>query len=251
MGESPFFQSGNPARFTDNSGESQLVRAAGILQYSDDGGANFNSLASFGSDTLVKLQNSVSSMISALRLLLSFRVNTPGNEESRWEVFLTLAGALTAVGGWAFNSAAFPIMFLGALANGNFLRQTSAGTWDMSAGGSAVLGLSATTVTALQALALNSKMTGNRAGAVATGTTIAWGIGNIQPVTGVGTINSISGLTTGFFGILEVPAGTQIGNNTAGTGTTILTSTGAAIAATPALRGFLVFHNGTNILLMA
>ena len=63
---------------------------------------------------------------------------------------------------------------MGLLTDNNYVRRTSAGTYDMSAAGTPVLGFSSTTVTALQNLQCNNKLQYNQAGSIAIATTITW-----------------------------------------------------------------------------
>lgn len=251
----PFFLSGNPLRFTDNSGESQIARVAGILQYSDDGGATFVSLASFGTNTLLKQPNSAAASVESGRIQNEWRVNTAGSEESRWRFFAVLGGASneTEVGGYAYNSAAFPIIYLGPIADNNYWRRTSAGTTDFSAGGTAILGLSSTVVTALNGFACNGFAQFTQAGAVANATTITWGAGNCQPVTGAGSVNSITmtGKAAGFHGWIKMAATAVITHNTAGTGATILTSTALSITVPAGGMSYPVYYDGTNVFVNA
>jgi hypothetical protein len=243
--------------FDDPSGISFIDRILGALSVSNDGGVTWAPVGSgtFGPNTQLKQPNGSGITVNSGRLQNDFVVNTAGAEISRWRIFGVLNGSSNEVelGGFEFLSGTFSAFYLGAVANNNYLRQTSAGTWDMSAAGSAVLGMSNTLVTALNGFQVNGKFQETSSGAVAVATTITWGVNNTQPVTvGTGTLNSINmganGWAAGFRGSLVVPSGVTITHGVAGTGATILTPTGASIVTTTK-RSFACSYDGTNLII--
>ncbi len=210
----------------------------------------------FGPNTQIQQPNSVGTTVNSGRIQNEFRVNTAGAEESRWRFFGVLAGSTNEVelGGYEFLSGTFSAMYLGAITDNNYIRRTSAGTWDMAAANSAVLGLSNVLVTALNGFQVNGIAQFTQAGAVAIAATIAWGLGNAQAVTGNGTnLNSITmtGKAAGFHGWLKMSAGATITHNVAGTGATILTSTAASIVVPASGMSYPVYYDGTNVFVNA
>ena len=66
----PFVSLGNPARFVNESGESQIARIGTTLKESDDGGATWAGIGGggFGANTTVQLPNNLSVNVNALNL---------------------------------------------------------------------------------------------------------------------------------------------------------------------------------------
>jgi hypothetical protein len=243
-------------------GTSIVERRGGSVQVSNDGGQTFAALGGgFGSDTIVQIPNSLAALKNALELLNEYRVNTSGSEESRWRVFLAVAGAQadkatagTEAGGYEFSSG-LPMVYVGPLADTAGLRKSGAGgttTVDFLANGTAIASITASGnfLNVHGPFAAENQIRNSVSGSVAVATTIAWGITNITPVTvGTGTLNSINmtGWVAGSRLLMICPSGVTITHNVAGTGATILTPTGASIV-TASKRAIPMYYDGTNVI---
>jgi hypothetical protein len=229
-----------------------------VLRLSTDGSVLLGGLpggapAAFGgtftTDTILQLLNSTPALFNALRFLATAVVTTPGAEEAAWDITAAKAGALSALVSIGFDLNTFPMLFVGARAGRHGIRLQGSAV-EILLNGTAYLQLTGTELnTGSATFRLTNRLSEKRGAAIAVATTITLGTdGNVIPLTaGTGTLNSIvaTGVQAGFNCWLECASGITITNNVAGTGATILTSTGANIV-TAFTRMIPIIYNGTN-----
>lgn len=163
--------------------------------------------------------------------------------ESFKRVFsVMIGGALVAAGAFG-EFVTVPAFFLGSVASGCLWRFVSATNVQQWVNGGNILNFFNNRIESV--VRLNTV----RGAAVAVATTVTLGTdGNVFPLTvGTGTLNSIvaTNWQAGSRIVLECASGITITNNTAGSGATILTSTGASIV-TGSTRMIPATYNGTN-----
>jgi hypothetical protein len=71
----------------------------------------------FGSDVLVPLLNSAGTPVNAIELVTSWRVNTAGSEEARWQIFVKRAAGLFEAGGFSMANGTGAMVYVGAVAD--------------------------------------------------------------------------------------------------------------------------------------
>lgn len=212
-----------------------------VIRHTTSGTAGTN----FGETSAVELQNGSGATKRVMTDVVKYTTVTGGAEAVSRAVSLIIAGALTPVGGWAFagGSASFPALYVGDPASANGMQKSTAGiNFTISA-------TNYMTIDAASGVTFPFRAQHNRGAGIAAATTITLGTGgNTFPVSaGTGTINSIVATSwqSGSRIVLECASGITITNNTAGTGATILTNTGASIT-TSFTRMIPLTYNGTN-----
>lgn len=206
-----------------------------VLRHTTSGTA----AAGFGATFAVELESAGGTTRRAMTDITSWQVATDGAEYAQRVIQLMGAGTLSSAVSmtWSAPSLIFNIGTNGFLS-------TSSTTLNMLLGGTTFLSCVSTTGVLFPFRACN-----NRGAGIAAATTITLGTGgNTFPVSaGTGTINSIvaTNWQAGSRIVLECASGITITNNVAGTGATVLTSTGASIVTT-FTRAIPLVYNGTN-----
>ena len=200
------------------------VDSAGLLWVSVKGAAYvpFSSVAgNFGANTIVPLLDSNNASVEAIRLLTEFRVNTAGAVESRWRIFGELASVETEMGGWEFQGASFPMMYVGPQANTTGMRAIGASNADLMVGGSAAFSISTTACTSQQPHTFNDSAQYRALQGTMSTNTYQRTIGNAQIIPAGSTVNGVTNGTaaTGFSLKLKCTTGSTIVHNSGTPGT--------------------------------
>lgn len=212
--------------------------------------ANASAGSGFGADTIVQQPDSTPTSIDAWESIISLSPNTAGAAFGKW-VIKTAASSVKQFH-WALTYIANNIvMLLGDPADGDGIMKNAQHALQMVIAGTNYLSFDQSNgVRANVLMSMNaSKFMEAQTGGTAVATTITLpGTGNMWPLTaGTGTLNSIvaAAWQAGTRGVLICASGITVTNNVAGTGATILTSTGASIV-TASKRALPISYDGTN-----
>ncbi len=216
-----------------------------VLQHTTSGTA----AASFGETSAVELESAGGTTRRVLTDVTALQVATDAAEEARRTLSIMVAGALQVWGALGYRVAGnFPALFFGPASDDTTLGRVT-GTLQLTVASTLAQQWTATGNTSNIQHTFSSRAVLKRGSSTAVATTITIPAdGNLLPLTaGTGTLNSIvaTGWQAGSTVWLECASGITITNNTSGTGSTILTSTGASIV-TAFTRIIGISYNGTN-----
>ena len=205
-----------------------------VLRHTTSGTA----AGSFGATFAVELENASGNTKRAMTDVTTWQVATDGAEYAQRVISLIGAGAMTSALTIQWSAPNF------LLNVGNNGLNSGTNLLALHVGGTSFL-----TCTGTFGISTPFRFETNRGASVAAATTITLGTGgNTFPISaGTGTINSIvaTNWQAGSRIVLECASGITITNNVAGTGATVLTSTGASIVTT-FTRMIPLTYNGTN-----
>jgi hypothetical protein len=198
--------------------------------------------AGFGITDAVELETGGGTLRRVMTDVTSIVTATDAAESIKRTFSIMIGGALAAAASVG-EFVTVPALFLGSTASGCLFRLVSSSNIQHWCGGADVLNVFSNRIESV--VRLNTV----RGASIAVATTITLGTdGNVFPLTvGTGTLNSIvaTNWQAGSRIVLECASGITITNNVAGTGATILTSTGASIV-TAFTRCIPATYNGTN-----
>lgn len=165
---------------------------------------------SFGGDVTVQTPNAAATMVDALRLLIGLVINTPGNEYSRWDWNMLVAGVVTPAYGFQSNAFFAPDLM-------NFLSDADTGfqrngtdACKIVCGGNQIIAFNGTG--AELAAGLKYRLSGNGAGLERDGGT---GDLHVLPDTAAGSVQlglaGLSATSTNGFPCIPAAAGAPTG----------------------------------------
>lgn len=206
--------------------------------------------AGIGITNATEIQNGSGILKRAMTNATTLSTVTNGAEVALHTVSVIVGGTLTTLGGFEFQggNATIPGVWVGNTGTG--MRRNGATNLGLTVGLQEGITLTGALVNLNHRTNMNAiRFSFARGASIAVATTITLGAdGNVFPLTaGTGTLNSIvaTNWQAGSRIVLECASGITITNNTAGTGATILTNTGASIV-TAFTRCIPLTYNGTN-----
>jgi hypothetical protein len=282
----PFVSLGNPARFVNESGESQIARIGTTLKESDDGGATWAALGGgntialddastntqpdlfilrhttsgvaavgFGGTVALELEIADGSVLRVNKEVYQLVLATPnGSVYIKQDSWLAAGGALAQHTTKAFiaGAAANPFLFFGDTTGSLYGVGRASNQLQFFHGNNLALNFFNSQMQPSYDIAMQSKRIFSARGApIAVATSITLGTdGNAFPLTaGTGTLNAIgvNGMAAGTWFILECASGITITHNVAGTGATVTTTTLASIVTSGTGRAVWCYYNGTTV----